>query len=439
MANDKHIADPVHPARPDEINFFNPDVQDCPYPAYQLLRDEAPVWLDPATGQYVVTRYDIMRQVLLDTEHFSSEGAIRDSDSQLDRERAQRIRKLYEEKGWLPDLTLANRDDPPHRQLRNLFDKAFNAARIKGIDPMVEKLSYRLIDDFINDGHCDWVKQFAIPMPLIVIIRQAGAREEDMQRIKSWTDAWVKRLGFMQTEDEQRWSVEMEIEQQHYFQPIFDRLRKEPDGSLLSDLVNTVIPEWGRPMTDNELHAEMSADIFVGGAETTTNALSEGVKLLIENPEAWQKLKSDPDKYLRTFVEEVLRLESPVQALFRFARKDVEVAGVKIPAGSLIVPRYGAANRDERHFACPEKLDLERTNSATHLAFGSGIHSCLGAPLARRELYWGFRALVNRIDEMWFAPGKNDFRHAPNFCLRALTALHIEFKAKPREAAADVR
>jgi cytochrome P450 len=198
--------------------------------------------------------------------------------------------------------------------------------------------------------------------------------------------------------------------------------------------VNTVIPEWGRPMTDNELHAEMSADIFVGGAETTTNALSEGMKMLIEHPDVWQKLKSDPDKYLRTFVEEVVRLESPVQALFRYAKKDVELEGVKIPAGSLLTPRYGAANRDDRHFACPEKLDLDRTNSASHLGFGSGIHSCLGAPLARRELYWGFKALVNRIDEMWFAPGRNDFRHAPNFCLRALTALHIEFKAKPREA-----
>ncbi len=192
----KNVADSIHPAKPDDINFFNPDVQDCPYPAYQLLRDEAPVWHDPATGHYVITRYDLLRQILLDTENFSSEGAIRDSDSAIHGDRAARMRKLYEENGWLPGLTLANRDDPPHRQLRNLFDKAFNAARIKGIDPMVEQLSYRLIDEFIEDGHCEWVRQFAVPMPLIVIIRQAGAQEEDMWRIKSWTDSWVKRLGF---------------------------------------------------------------------------------------------------------------------------------------------------------------------------------------------------------------------------------------------------
>lgn len=431
---EKKTVDPIHPSSPDEINFFNPDVQDCPYHAYKLLRDEAPVWHDPATGFYVITRYDMMRQVLLDTENFSSQGAIQNSNP--DHERTNRMRKLYEEKGWLPGLTLANRDDPPHKQLRKLFDDAFHTGRIKEIDPFVREVSYSLLDDFINDGHCDWVKQFAVPMPLIVILRQTGASREDMWRIKGWTSAWVKRLGFMQTEEEERWSTEMEIEQQHYLQPIFDRLRKEPDGTLLSDLVNTVIPEWGRPMTDNELHAEMSADIFVGGSETTTNALSEGVKLLIENPEAWRKLKADPDKYLRTFVEEVVRLESPVQALFRFARNDVELAGVKIPKGAMITPRYGAANRDDRHFSCPEKLDLERTNAASHLGFGSGIHHCLGAPLARRELHWGFRALLDRVDEMWFAPGKNDFRHAPNFCLRALNELHIEFKPSAKHEAA---
>ena len=131
MSN-KPVTDPVHPATPDEVNFFNPDVQDCPYPAYKLLRDEAPVWHDPPTGHYVITRYDLMRQVLLDTEHFSSEGAIRDSDSRLHGERAARMRKLYEENGWLPGLTLANRDDPPHRQLRNSVRQGFQCRAHQG-------------------------------------------------------------------------------------------------------------------------------------------------------------------------------------------------------------------------------------------------------------------------------------------------------------------
>jgi cytochrome P450 len=254
--------------------------------------------------------------------------------------------------------------------------------------------------------------------------------EADIWKIKAWTDAWVQRLGMMQTEEEERWSVEMEIEAQHYFQPIFERLRQEPDGTLLSDMVNRVIPEWGRPLNDNELHAEMMADTFVGGSETTTNAIAYGVKILIENPQGWAKLRSDPERYLRTFIEEVIRLESPVQGLFRWAAEDIELHGVTIPKGAMLNVRYAAANRDEREFECPAELDLERDKPGRHLAFGSGVHHCLGAPLARREMYWTFRALIDRVDEMWFAPGRNDFRVMPNFALRALQALHIEFTRK---------
>jgi cytochrome P450 len=295
------------------------------------------------------------------------------------------------------------------------------------MDSWVEALAYRLVDAFVDEGECDWVKQMAVPLPLIVIGKQMGVPESDIWQIKAWTDAWVQRLGMMQTEEEALWSTQMEIDAQHYFQPIFERLRNEPDGTLISDIVNREVPEWGRKLTDNELHAEMMADTFVGGSETSTNALSAGIMLLGRNRDVWLKLKSDPDAHLRTFVEEVLRLESPVQVLFRVAKRDIELHGVKIPKGAVINTRYAAANRDERHFTCPEKLDLDRRNSGSHLAFGSGVHHCLGAPLARRELYWGFRAFVDRVADFALAPDENDLRHAPNFALRALKHLNITF------------
>ncbi|MFT7219651.1 MAG: cytochrome P450 [Candidatus Azotimanducaceae bacterium] len=241
----------------------------------------------------------------------------------------------------------------------------------------------------------------------------------------------------MQTEEEERWSVEMEIEAQHYFQKIFDRLRETPDDTLVSDMVNRVIPEWGRALNDNELHAEMMADTFVGGSETTTNAIGYGVKLLIENPDVWQKLKSDPDKYLRTFCEEVVRLEGPVQGLFRLAASDVQLHGVTIPKGAMVNVRYASGNRDAREFECPEKLDLDREKPGKHVGYGSGIHHCLGAPLARRELFWAFQALIDRVQELRFATGKNSFEVAPNFALRAMKELHIEFEAIPKEERVD--
>ena len=274
------------------------------------------------------------------------------------------------------------------------------------------------------------MKQFAIPLPLLVIGKQMGANPDDIWRIKAWTEAFFHRISLMQSEEEELVSVRKEIEAQHYFQPIFERLREHPDDSLLSALVNTVIKEWGRPMNDNELHAEMMADTFVGGSETTTNAISAGVKLLIEHPLAWEQLKSDPDRYLKVFIEEVLRLESPVQSLMRATAKSVELSGVTIPAGSLINIRFAAANRDERRFESPDMLDLERPRAGGHMAFGSGKHHCLGAPLARRELYWSFKALVDRIESMRFAEGKNDFRYHPHYLLRAMKSLHIEFIAK---------
>ncbi len=411
----------------DEIDFFDPHVQDCPYPAYETLRDAAPVWLDPKTGTYVITRYDDLRAVLLDTEHFGNDRD-RAAGNPAGAERAARIRRRYEEKGWLPAKTLAGRDDPEHKQMRALFDHAFRPAKIKAMDPFVADVARRLIDDFIDEGRCDWVRQFAVPLPLIVIGHQMGAPEEDIWQIKAWTDAWVQRLGMMQSEEEALWSTDMEIEAQHYFQPIFERLREEPDETLLSDIVNTVIPEWGRPLNDNELHAEMMADTFVGGSETSTNALSAGVQLLIDHPDQWDRLKSDPEAYLPTLVEEVLRLEGPVQGLFRTAKTDIELHGVTIPAGAILNVRYAAANRDERRFECPADLDLERKGARSHLAFGAGTHYCLGAPLARRELHLGFTALAERIDEMWYVEGANDFTHQPNVCLRALKELHIGFR-----------
>ena len=410
-----------------QVNLFDVGTQQCPYDAYKTLRDEAPAWQCPFSGMYVITRFEDVRRVLTDTENFTNEITYL-TDATEPSERAKRVTETFQNEGWIPAKTLAGRDDPDHKALRTVFNDAFRPKKIEALDDEVRDLAYRLIDDFIDDGHCEWVRQFAIPLPLLIIGRQMGANPDDIWQIKEWTEAFFHRISLMQSEEDELASVRKEIEAQHYFQPIFEHLRKNPDDSLLSSLVNTVIEAWGRPMNDNELHAEMMADTFVGGSETTTNAISAGVKLLIEHPEVWQQLKGDPERYLKPFIEEVLRLESPVQSLMRATARDVELGGITIPAGSLINVRYAAANRDERRFEAPEKIDLDRKNPGGHMAFGSGKHHCLGAPLARRELYWSFKALTDRIDEMWFAEGKNDFSYHPHYLLRSLKELYIEFR-----------
>lgn len=411
---------------PAEVNLWDVETQACPYDAYKALRDEAPVYQCPATGMYVISRFEDVRRVLTDPETFTNRTARLNANAKPS-ERQQKVNDLFESEGWLPAPTLAGRDDPEHKQMRAMFNEAFRPKKIQAMDPEVRDLAYSLIDDFIDDGHCEFVSQFAVPLPLVIIGRQMGADPADIWKIKDWTNAFFHRISMMLPEEDELGTVRKEIEAQHYFQPIFERLRENPNETLLSELVNSVIEEWGRPLTDNELHAEMMADTFVGGSETTTNALSAGVKLLIENPNVWDQLKSDPDRYVKVFIEEVLRLESPVQSLMRATTKDVEIAGTVIPENSLINIRYAAANRDERKFAEPDAINLERKGAGGHMAFGSGVHHCLGAPLARRELIWSFTALAERIDSLRFADGKNDFSYHPHYLLRSLKQLHIEF------------
>ena len=418
-----------------KVDLFDIKTQQCPYDAYKTLRDEAPVYNIEGTDMFVVTRYEDIRRVLMDPESFPSSS--KDTPfraSAGDIERGAKVAERFAEKGWVPAPTLNGRDDPEHKQMRAMFNEAFKPSRIKQIDHKVEALAYQLIEEFVEAGSCEWVSQFCIPLPLFIIGEQMGARREDIWRIKGWTEAFFHRISLMLPENKHMEMVDREIEAQHYFQPIFEKLRANPDDSLISVLVNTVIEDWGRTLTDNELHAEMMADTFVGGSETTTNALAAGMKLLIENKDVWHRLKSDPERYMKTFVEEVVRLESPVQSLMRFAAKDVELSGVTIPRGSLINIRFAAANRDERQFDCPEKLDLERPKAGSHMGFGSGVHHCLGAPLARRELIWGFTAVVDNFEDMWFADGKNDFSYHPHFLLRSLKELHIEFEPKKNRA-----
>ncbi len=422
------MENPVCPASLDEATLADPEVLECPYPTYALLRDEAPVFKDPRTGMFVVSRYADQRKIALDYENFSN---FRYSNDHANLQgNAKLAYERFLEKGWVPGESLAARDDPEHKQMRSIFDQAFRPKRINEIDPEVEALAYELLEDFIDDGQCDFVHQYAVPLPLIIICRQMGANPDDIWQIKKWTDGWIKGLSLGLSEEETLYYTDLEIEAQHYFQPLFEKLRREPDDSLLSDLVNTEVPGWGRTLSDNELHAEMMQDTFVGGSETTTNAMSAGIMLLAKDKDTWRKLSGDPEKYLKTFCDEVVRLETPTQGMTRVAKNDYTLHGVHIPKGSVVDLRYASGNRDPEQFENPDHIDLERKNTGSHLGFSTGTHYCLGAPLARRELYWGFKAFIDRVEDFELAPDKNTLRHLPNYSLRILKELHIEFQKR---------
>jgi cytochrome P450 len=432
------------PRTPEDVTFFAEETRKCPYPAYDVLRELAPVWRDPITGFYMLTRYADIRMALLDARRFTNQpgsssdatgAAVRpDADDEKARELLasmeadETVARMFEEQGWTVGPTINGLDAPEHMQRRRLFEHAFRPASIARYDGYIRDLAHRLIDGFLAKGECDFVSQYAVPLPLYVIGKVMGAPESDMPQIQFWTDAWIERMGLMQTPAEKIWSAEQEIAAQHYFQQGFDRVRAEPDGSLLSEFVNTPIPEYGRPLNDHELHSELMTNFWVGGSETVRNAISAGLMLLIENPHVWSALRADPDGVLPGFMEVVLRLESPSQGLLRQAAEDIELHGVTIPAGSVVMVRFGAGNRDGRRFECPGELRLDREKPRTHLAFGVGAHHCLGAPLARLEMHHAFKAIAERFEEFWFLEGRNDFAYHHNYFLRALKELHVGFR-----------
>ena len=430
MTDINRMDSPVCPVSLTDLTLTDTEVLECPYPAYALLREKAPVYQDPVTGIYVVSRYSDQRKIALDYENFSNARPSNDHANLKGNARAAYER--FQEKGWVPGTSLAARDDPDHKHMRSIFDQAFRPKRIKEIDADVEALAYELVEDFIDDGHCDYVRQFAVPLPLFIICKQMGADMNDVWQIKKWTEAWIKGLSIGLTKEEVLHYTDLEIEAQHYFQPIFDKLRQTPDDTLLSDLVNLEVPGWGRPLSTNELHAEMMQDTFVGGSETTTNAMSAGIMLLARDKDTWRTLRAAPERYLKTFCDEVVRLETPTQGMMRTAKNDYEMHGVTIPKGAQVDLRYASGNRDPEQFDEPDAINLKRKNAGSHLGFSTGTHYCLGSPLARRELYWGFKAFIDYVDDFDLAAGKNDLRHQPNYSLRILKALHIEFVAKPR-------
>jgi cytochrome P450 len=408
------------------LSFLDSEIQECPFPAYEELHKRSPVFLDKRAGFYVVTRYDDIRKIVADPARFSSAGTVEIARERMDPERAAAARCQFEADGWLPTPTLSVLDDPRHKELRAIFQQALRAGKIKELDPFIAETADRLVEGLSMDGRCEIVSRLCAPLPLIAICSQVGAPEADIWKIKNWTDSFIRRLSLMLSKEQEAESIRDEIAFQHYFAPIVDRLRKHPDGTIMSDLVNLRL-SGGSQLDFAEIASYLMSDFFVAGSETTTNAISEGVLLLCLNPEPYALLQSNLDYYLPRFVEEVLRLQSPVQGLYRVSTQAVDIGGVNIPAGSLIMLRFAAANRDEQHFPSAAKLDLDRDNIGSHLTFGSGIHSCLGAPLARREMFWAFNALLRRCQNIRLAPNRNKLTHRPNVMLRSLEELHIEF------------
>jgi cytochrome P450 len=267
-------------------------------------------------------------------------------------------------------------------------------------------------------------------VPLRIIADRLGIPEENRAFFDDAATAAAAGLRFSPIDhDEMIRRARLGVELQQLLVSLIEECRIKPQENMISILANSKLEDEDRVLSHGECLSVLN-QFLVAGHETTTSTFGWGMLLLCRNPDAQRELRRDPT-LVKTFVEEVLRLEAPVQGLPRLVAKDTELGGFPLKAGELIMLRYGAANRDERQFADPDTLDVHRKKAGSQLAFGAGVHFCIGAPLARQELNLGFPALLERMDNIRIAPGHPEPEAEPSFILRNLPQLHIEFDPLP--------
>ncbi|HJY83621.1 MAG TPA: cytochrome P450 [Candidatus Binatia bacterium] len=403
-----------------DLNPFVPAVLEDPYAVYAELRRRG-VYQLPTTTMFLVTRFRDVEQVLMHPEVFSvhglTEGLTRDTPE---------LREI-EAQGWPAVDVLSKADPPAHTGYRSVVNRSFSAQSVKQLEPRLQEIAHSLIDAWISAGEVEFVSQFAKPFPLYVFAELMGLPQEDIPQVKLWCDARIERMGgslISYARDLE--CARQVVEFQHYlFQQIAAR-RTAPSTDLISHMMTAPVEGFaGRALTTEEL-ISMIDIILLGGNDTTINLLSSGMALLLQHSEQLAGVYADP-LLIPNFVEEALRVESPVQCLFRTAKEDTEVGGVRVPQGARLAIMYGAANRDAEQFPDPDHFDVQRPNAKMSVAFGAGIHFCLGASLARLEGKVAFEALLTRLGKVRLAEGKNDFRHALNPVVRGLKELHLKF------------
>jgi cytochrome P450 len=375
--------------------FAQPSLDD-PYPLYREAREQAGVFYADAFDLWMVTRYDDVRAVLTDPTRFSSAYLIHAPHTP-----AAGVAEILEQ-GHPEVRILLNQDPPEHARARSLVAKAFGPRRVRVLEPRVQQIADRLVDAVAGDGHADLVRQFTLPLPLQVICELIGLPVQDADRVRAWTDDMKLLTSFGATAEQQQEAARGFVAYGHYLADHVEQRRREGRDDLLTDIVTARV-EGERPLSTNEIISLLMTLVF-GGHETTANLIGTALLLLLRRPELWRAVPDDAE-LVDAVVEETLRVDAPVQGMFRRAVADTDVAGVTIPAGAQVFALFGSANRDPAAFADPDEFDPDRSDADRHLAFGRGIHFCIGAALARMEARTAITSLSRRIPGLRLAPG----------------------------------
>jgi len=392
--------EPAHPTRP-EIRLLDPAFYADPQSLFAWMRREAPVYWDDATGIWGIARYRDIMTIARDWETYCSG------------------------KGSRPDSSvpsMINTDPPDHNLRRRIVSAGFTPRRVEDHEPYLRRKVGELIDAVAQQGHCDFVRDVATPLPMYMIGELMGLPEADHAKLLEWSDIFA--TGGKELTDEVARAGAAYVE---YIMRIANDRRGGGGEDLVSLVVDAEIE--GRRFDDNDIIHETLL-ILVGGDETTRHVISGGLEILLKHPEQWEALRADRS-LLPSAVEEMLRWVTPIQNMNRTATRDVTLAGQTIRECDRMLLLYPSANRDESVFDDPFRFDIRRTPNE-HLAFGGfGRHHCLGAQLARLELRVLFDELLDRLPDIALAdPGATHPRRRGNFVL-GLESLPVVFEPRP--------
>lgn len=397
------------------------DVQMCPFPFLDRLLAEAPVYKDPLTGMYVVTRYEDIGYVSAHPELYSNKTTV--VVGRHDSPVAQEVARRYAERGFPEMHTLVTNDPPEHTSYRALVEKAFTPSYVKSLEPYIEALVDELIDGILPAGKANLLPEFAIKVPMYIIADQLGVDRADYDRFKLWSDITVERNNPLLDPDRELEITDHLIDMQNYLHERAVHYRSHPTENLLSRLVHAEID--GEKLSDPALIA-VAHQLLVAGNETTTTGIVTALWLLLTKAELRSALEADYSK-VPSFVEEVLRSHSPVPHMWRVATHDSRIGDTDIPEGAVLMLSYLAGNRDPAQWACPQEVQIGRPGVRNHLAFGRGIHFCIGNQLGRGEMRIAIRRILERLPNLRLSPDHPEPHFIPHFAIHALDHLNVVF------------
>jgi cytochrome P450 len=396
---------------------LDPLVREDPYPSYAALRREAPVYQVPGLGIWAISRYPDVVAVLRSPERFSSAAmaaAVR-KPADLTPEPSQ---------GQAPDptaLSIIGADPPAHTRLRSIVSRAFTPRRIADLEPRVREISRDLLARFVARGECDLVADYAVPLPVGVIAELLGIDRERQADFKRWSDAAMRAVFDSPGQEEGEQIGQALVEMNEYVEQTIAARRARPGDDLIGTLLRAESCDGALTVDEVRLFV---FTLLVAGNVTTTHLIANAMLALLSHRSELAKVAHTPG-LVPDLVEEALRYDAPVQFTLRTATREVELGGVTIPEGAIVAPLSGSANRDDRVFPDADRFDVTR-DAKEQLAFGHGIHFCLGAALAKLEARVAFEELLPRIRD----PIRRDEHLAWTnvLTLRGPTALRLRFE-----------